>query len=176
MNCTKLGWQFFNFIISARTLHYFYSFNDYSVWERPLLRVSKVVFDTGCNSLCHWEKGFFPIGCMKGWEREQEIYRRRSRIKSAMRGASPRWGGSPGRGKHKQWGIGQMLTMRGIKPYGYHEPGSWVSMAGPVSLNSRANAPQLQEAKALVKDLLYCHNGSFSQPRGNPMAFMSMEG
>lgn len=69
-----------------------------------------------------------------------------------------------------------MLTMRGIKPYGYHEPGSWVSMAGPVSLNSRANAPQLQEAKALVKDLLYCHNGSFSHPRGNPMAFMSMEG
>ena len=46
-----------------------------------------------------------------------------------------------------------MLTMRGIKPYGYHEPDSWVSMAGPVSLNSRANAPQLQEAKALVKDL-----------------------
>ena len=69
-----------------------------------------------------------------------------------------------------------MLIMRGIKPYGYHEPGSWVSMAGPVSLNSRANAPQLQEAKALVKDLLYCHNGSFSHPRGNPMAFMSMEG
>ena len=69
-----------------------------------------------------------------------------------------------------------MLTMRGIKPFGYHEPDSWVSMAGPVSLNSRANAPQLQEAKALVKDLLYCHNGSFSQLRGNPMAFMSMEG
>ena len=69
-----------------------------------------------------------------------------------------------------------MLTMRGIKPYGYHEPDSWVSMAGPVSLNSRANALQLQEAKALVKDLLYCHNGSFSHPRGKPMAFMSMEG
>ena len=69
-----------------------------------------------------------------------------------------------------------MLTMRGIKPYGYHEPDSWVSMAGAVSLNSRANAPQLQEAKALVKDLLYCHNGSFSQLRRNPMALMSMEG
>ena len=69
-----------------------------------------------------------------------------------------------------------MLTMREIKPFGYHEPGSWVSLAGPVSLNSRANALQLQEAKALVKDLLYCHNGSFSQPRGNPMAFMSMDG
>ena len=153
-----------SFSISLFRLEYYTTsirFNDYSVWERPLLRVSKVVFDTGCNSLCHWEKGSFPIGCMKGV---------RSRIKSAMRGVSPGWG------KHKQWGIGQMLTMRGIKPYGYHEPDSWVSMAGPVSLNSRANAPQLQEAKALVKDLLYCHNGSFSQLRGNPMAFMSMEG
>ena len=69
-----------------------------------------------------------------------------------------------------------MLTMREIKPFGYQRPDSWVSLAGPVSLNSRANALQLQEAKALVKDLLYCHIGSFSHPRGKPMAFMSMEG
>ena len=32
-----------------------------------------MVFDTGCNSLSHWEKGSFPIGCMKGGEIADQV-------------------------------------------------------------------------------------------------------
>ena len=69
-----------------------------------------------------------------------------------------------------------MLTMREIKPFGYHEPGSWVSLAGPVSLNSRANALQLQEAKALVKDLFIAITVRSPNHEGSPWHLCQWKG
>ena len=137
---TVLNWVD-SFFISLFRLEYYTTsirFNDYSVWERPLLRVSKVVFDTGCNSLCHWEKGFFPIGCMKGWERGASIIPQE--IADQVRDE----GEARDEGSINNEGLGKCLQWGGLNPMGttsrtrgYQWPGQWALIVGPMPLNCR---------------------------------------